>query len=115
MNKNVFGLSENIAAAVAYLGFFVTGILFLIMERENKFIRFAALQSTVFFIAMAIISWVVGWFTWIPLLGILFGLINSAIGLVVVIVWLYTALTAWKGQAVKLPILGDICWEQVHK
>lgn len=115
MNKNAFGLNENLAAALAYLGFFVTGILFLVMERENKFVRFAALQSTVFFLTMAIIAWAVGLFMGIPLLGLIFSFAHWLLGVITVIIWLYLSLMAYRGQAVKLPILGDICWEQVHK
>jgi len=115
MKKTVFGLSENLAAAVAYLGFFVTGIVFLVLERENKFVRFAALQSTIVFVTLGLLGWVIGLFAGIPLIGLVFGLVRWVIGAIAVILWLFMAFTAYKGQAVKLPIIGDLCWEQVHK
>lgn len=115
MNKNVFGLHENLAAALAYLGFFVTGIVFLVLERENKFIRFAALQSTIAFIALGLLGMVLGWFSGIFLIGWIFGLARWFVGVVTVIIWLYLAFSAYKGTAVKLPVIGDICWEQIHK
>ena len=37
------GLSSNVAAALSY--FFITGIIFLVVEKENKFVRFHAWQS----------------------------------------------------------------------
>ena len=115
MNKTAFGLNENLAAALAYLGFFVTGIVFLVSERENKFVRFAALQSTITFIPLALAMWVIGLFTGIPLLGAIFGLARWIIGAVMIVSWLYLVFTAYKGQAVKMWLVGDICWEQVHK
>jgi len=115
MNKSVFGLDENMAAALAYLGVFFTGIVILIMERENKFVRFAALQSTVFFLPIFLITAILGWFSWVPVLNLLTGLAAGIIGFVAFLAWLYLMLSAYKGQAVKIPILGDICWDQVDK
>jgi len=115
MNKSVFDLHENMAAALAYLGIFISGIVILIMEKENKFVRFAALQSTVFFLAMFVGGWVLGLLSWIPLLGILIGLVVRILSIGVFAVWLYLIYNAYKGRAIKLPIIGDICWEQVHK
>ena len=60
MNKSVFGLSENAAAVFAYLFAFVSGIVVLIMEKENKVVRFAALQSTVFFLTGFLILSILG-------------------------------------------------------
>jgi uncharacterized membrane protein len=115
MNKSVFDLNENLAAAFAYVGAFITGIIVLIMEKENKFVRFAALQSTIFFGAMLIIGAVLGVLSNIWLIGWIFSLVRGAFGVGTFLIWLYLVFTAYKGQAVKLPILGDICWEQVHK
>jgi len=115
MNKSVFGLNENLAAALSYVGIFFSGIVVLVLEKESKFVRFAALQSTVFFLAAFIIMWAMGIFTWIPLLGWLVGMARGLVGLATFLVWIYLLFTSYKGHAVKLPILGDICWEQVHK
>ena len=115
MNKSVFDLHENLAAALAYVGIFFTGIVVLVMEKENKFVRFAALQSTVFFLAVMVFFWVTGVFAMIPLLGILIGLIRSLLGIGIFVIWLYLMFSAYKGQAVKLPIIGQICWDQVDK
>jgi len=115
MNKSVFGLTENMAAALAYVGIFFTGIVILVLERENKFVRFAALQSTVFFLPVFLVMGVLNWFSNIWLVGWIFGLAGWLIGVVAFLAWLYLWLSAYKGQAVKIPILGDICWDQVHK
>ncbi|MDR2167734.1 MAG: hypothetical protein LBE35_07800 [Clostridiales bacterium] len=115
MNKSVFGLSENLAAALAYVGIFFSGIVVLVMERENKFVRFAALQSTIFFLVMSILMSILGFFGGFFLVGWIFRLLGFVLGITTFAAWAYLTFMAFRGQSVKLPILGEICWEQVHK
>lgn len=42
-------LKENVAGLICYAGFWVTGIIFLIIEKKNKTVRFHAMQSLVVF------------------------------------------------------------------
>ena len=113
MRKSLFGLNENIVAALAYAGFFVSGILVLLLEKDNKTLRFHGLQSTILFGALFLVSMIVGWiFGWIPFLG---GLITFIPGAVIFICWLGLTLLAFKGITFKVPILGDKCWEHIHK
>ena len=50
LDKSSTGLDPNLAAALAYLLGFLTGILFLVIEKDSKFVRFHALQSTMVFL-----------------------------------------------------------------
>ena len=109
MNKSIFGLNENLAAAIAYVGMFVTGIIVLVLERDNKFVRFAALQSTVLFLTFALVGAIVGW---VPLLGWLASRILRKVAIAVMI---FLVIKALSGQMFKIPILGDICWEKINK
>jgi len=115
MNKSVFGLNENLAAVLAYFFGFISGIVVLVMERENKFVRFAALQSTVFFLATFLLMGVFGFLSGFFLIGWIFGIIRWALSLLTLAGWLYLVISAAGGRAVRIPIIGDICWEQVHK
>ncbi len=58
-------LPLNKAGFLCYVGFWVTGIIFLIIERKNKLVRFHAMQSLVVFGILNII-WGVAmrWSTW---------------------------------------------------
>jgi len=107
--KCVFGLQENVAGLVAYAGCFFTGILILVMEKENKTVRFHALQSTLLFILLSVLTTVAGW---IPFIG---GLLAWALGVVSFAAWLYLMYTAYKGIKFKVPVLGDVCEAQVNK
>jgi len=106
MEKSVFGLDENIAGVLCYLLGFISGVVMLIMERENKFVRFHALQSTMWFILLAIVGWVVGAILgWIPLIG---GLLTSAIGLFTVASAIFLMYNAYMGKKFKIPVIGDV-------
>ncbi|MCL2753096.1 MAG: hypothetical protein FWE44_02995 [Defluviitaleaceae bacterium] len=115
MNKSVFGLNENVAAALAYLFAFVSGIVVLIMERENKFVRFAALQSTIFFLAGAFIVSILSFLGRFWLIGIPFNIAAWALGGIMWITWAILCVSAFLGKRITIPIIGDVCWDHVNK
>jgi len=53
-------LATNKAGFLCYVGLWVTGIIFLIIERKNKLVRFHAMQSLVVFGILDII-WGIAW------------------------------------------------------
>ena len=63
------GLDRNLAAALSYLLGFITGIVFLVVEKNDKFVRFHAMQSTLVFLAVMVLNVVVGV---LPFVGWLF-------------------------------------------
>jgi len=115
MNKSLFGLNENIVAALAYLFGFISGIVVLILERDNKYVRFAALQSTIFFIILWLVGGIFGILGSIPLLGFLFSPVIWIFGIVHTAAVIILVITALVGRAVKIPIIGTVAWDQVHK
>jgi len=62
------GLDENVAGLLCYLLGFITGILFLVVEKKSRFVKFHAMQSTITFLSLFVISVVLGW---IPIIGLL--------------------------------------------
>lgn len=96
------GLEPTVAGALAYLLGFVSGILFFIAEKDNPFIRFHALQSTILFGGLFVVMMVFGL---IPFLGFL---VNFLLGLCAFVVWLFLMIKAAQGIAFKLPLLGDL-------
>jgi uncharacterized membrane protein len=97
------GLDVNLAAALTYALGWVTGIAFLLVEKESPFVRFHAMQSTITFglITMAYVVLNV-----IPILGFLvafFILMPLS-----VVLWLLLILKAFQGEKFKLPMVGDL-------
>ncbi len=105
--KTAMGLDENIAGALCYVLGWVTGIIFYIMEKENKTVRFHAVQSIIVFLPLTII---VGIFQFIPFIG---WAISGLIGLLMFILWLVLMLKAYQGEKFKLPIVGDIAEKHI--
>jgi len=113
--KTVFDLDEKIAGLLCYALCVVSGIFFYVMERENKFVRFHALQSTVWFLALFVVHFVLGILSVFPVLGILFHFLGGVVLLLAFVSWIYLMYMAYKGAEFKIPILGDVVWNQVNK
>lgn len=101
--------NENLMAAASYLLGFVTGIIFLLIEKESKFVRFHAMQSTILFGGIFIINIALGF---IPLLGWLVGLILSFAAFVL---WIVCMWKAFQGEMYKVPYVGEIAEKQLGK
>lgn len=107
--KGGTGLQSNIAGALAYFLGPVTGILFLLIEKENKFIRFHAMQSTLTFGGIFVLNIVLGF---IPILGWIAG---SLMSLVSLILWVFLMYKAFNNEEFELPVIGDLARKQMGK
>jgi len=123
MAKSIFGLDENIAAALANATFGIFGVVALIGERENKLVRFHAMQAIIVFFGISIISGVIslvgGIFGSIPFIGWLismpFGIIHFVLGIITALAWVYLTFSAYMGRMVKVPIIGEVVLRQLEK
>ncbi|MDQ2921431.1 MAG: DUF4870 domain-containing protein [Acidobacteriota bacterium] len=132
-SKSGSGLEPNIAAALSYI--WIVGVIFYLLEKENRFIRFHAMQSILFGIANSILMMV------LVVIGIVltfaFGIGGTMVGgglgtLVSMLVWLiwllfwligialfatliFAAVKAYQGQKFKLPIIGNMAENIVNK
>jgi uncharacterized membrane protein len=98
--RTSMGLRARTAGLLSYLFLWVTGIIFLLLEKENRFVRFHAAQSIILFGGLGILQAI---FSAIPYLGF----ISGGLGFVVFICWIFMMYTAYKGRYYKLPIVGD--------
>jgi len=107
LGKTSFGMEPNTAGLLCYLAGFITGIIFFVIEKENKFVRFHAMQSIItfgfLFVLMFILSLipVIGWIL-IPVLWIL----N-------IILWIILMVKAYQGEYFKLPVVGDMAEKNI--
>ena len=95
-------LEPNVAGLLCYLGGWITGIIFLVIEQRNKFVRFHALQSIVTFGALTIAS---AFLSWIPFVGGFFG---TVIGSLAFILWILLMVKAYQGDLYKVPVAGHV-------
>ena len=113
--KSVFDLDEKIAGLLCYALGFCSGIFFYVMEHENKFVRFHALQSTVWFLLLTVVGWILSLLGGFPILGVLFSFLGGLTGLLCFVSWIYLMYMAYKGAEFKIPVLGDAVSNQVNK
>jgi uncharacterized membrane protein len=108
MPKSSTGMDENVAGLLCYVAGWITGIIFLVLEKDSKFVKFHALQSIVVFGALSVVSIILGTLGQIPFIGWLFVVLSSLIGLLGFILWIILMVKAYQHQLFKLPIAGDI-------
>jgi uncharacterized membrane protein len=102
MSETSTGLKENVAGVLCYVLGWASGIVFLIIEPNNKLIKFHAFQSIVVFGALTVAGMIFGW---IPLIGIVF---SSLIGAVAFILWILLMVMASQDKKYKVPVAGDL-------
>jgi uncharacterized membrane protein len=109
MAETSTGMKENVAALLCYALWWVTGIVFLILEPSNKTVKFHAYQSILAFGAI----WVAGMIiTWIPFIGWILGPIIWVVGF---ILWIAMMLMAYQERKFKLPWAGNLAEKWAEK
>jgi uncharacterized membrane protein len=106
--KTSTGLDANLAAALSYLVGFVTGIIFLVVEKENRFVRFHAMQSTLLFAGIVALDLLL---QIVPILGAL--VVFLVIIPVSAVLWLVLMFKAYQGEEFKLPLIGALAADRV--
>jgi uncharacterized membrane protein len=101
MDKTSTGLNENTAGLLCYVLGWVSGIVFLLLEQENKFVKFHAVQSIIVFGALSVVN---GVFGWIPVLGLIVGIIS---GILAFVLWILLMVKASQGERYKVKWAGD--------
>lgn len=102
------GLQPNVAGLLCYVGWFVTGIIFLVLEPHNRdpFIRFHAFQAIFFAVAVLVCSIVLGF---IPFVG---WALYPLFWLAVMVLWVILMVQAYQNKKWKLPVIGDLAEKQ---
>ena len=106
-DKTSTGLNPNTAALLSYLFGWLTGIIFFILEKDNKYVRFHALQSIIVFGILSVAGSILGW---IPFFG---WVVGTLIGILTFILWLVLMIKAYQGEKYKIPWAGDFAEKQV--
>lgn len=112
--KSSTGLDANLAGLLAYVAGFITGIVFLVVEKDSKFVRFHAMQSVMTFLGLFIINIVVSLVLGnIPFIGLMVLFISPLLLLLGLVLWIVLMLKAYQGEWFKLPVIGDMAMKQV--
>ena len=90
------GLEDNVAGFLCYLFGFLSGIVFLIVEKRSAFVKFHARQSTITFLILLVVLILLGW---VPGIGLLVWLAS-------LFLWVFLIIKALQGKRYLMPIIG---------
>lgn len=99
-------VTTNLLAAFAYLFGCLSGAVLLVLVRDDKYVRFHAMQSVLTFLGILVVGVIV---REVPLIGRLLGVFLS-IGTAVL--WVFLMLKAVTGERFQLPYIGEIADRQ---
>jgi uncharacterized membrane protein len=102
LGKTSTGIQPNVAALLSYVLGFVTGIIFYLIEKENKFVRFHAMQSIIVFGILFVLSFLLAF---VPFINVI---LLPLISILSITLWIALMIKAYQGEHFKLPIAGEI-------
>lgn len=108
MAKSSTGMEENVAGLLCYLLGWITGLIFFLIEKDSKFVRYHAMQSIVVFGALTVALILLGTLARIPIIGLIFGVIYVLVGILTFVLWIVLMVKAYQGKKIKMPWAGNI-------
>lgn len=112
-NTGTTGMSENVAGLLCYVLWWVTGLIFFLIDKRS-FVRFHAAQSMVAFGALHVIRFILAEMFVASLtagtsagFSMASGLIHL-VDLLAFVLWIVLMIKAYQGERFKLPVVGDI-------
>lgn len=102
------GLEPNLAGLLSYAVGWITGLIMILLEKKNGFVRFHALQSIVTFGAATVVLIAFSILSGLHYVGVLFDVLYWLVIVVAVVLWIVLMVKAYQGERYKLPIAGDL-------
>jgi len=103
------GMSANVAGLLCYVGWWISGIVFVVLEKKSTFVKFHAWQSIMTFGVLTVAAIILGW---IPVIGWILSPIIWILGFVL---WIILMIQAGTGKMWKLPWVGNWAEKQASK
>ena len=118
--KSSTGLDENIAALLSYIFGWVSGLIFFLIEKDSRLVRFHAMQSLLFNVLVGVVAialWIVLFIVFM-IAAQISGTLATLLSLVSILLWgvfllailagfILCLVKAFQGQYFKLPLLGS--------
>jgi len=115
------GMSANVAGLLCYVGLWVTGIVFVVLEKKSKFVKFHAWQSIMVFGVLTVVQIILSILNAIAISTFSFGLWQFAhvLGVIVWVItaglWIALVILAAQGKMWKVPGAGNWAEKQANK
>jgi uncharacterized membrane protein len=105
--KTSSGMNQNVAGLLCYVAGWITGLIFFLIEKENRFVRFHAMQSIITFGGLTVLFIGLGMIPFVNLV------LLPILGLVQLVLWIVLMVKAYQGQLFKLPVIGDMAEKNI--
>lgn len=96
-DKSSTGMEPTVAAGLAVLLGWIGGLIFFLIEKESKFVKFYAFQALILGISGILCA--------IPIIGWLYAIF-------VLVMWIMCLINAFSGKLFKIPVIGNIAVKQ---
>ncbi len=109
------GMSDNVAAALAYIT--PIAIVFLLIEPYKRipFVRFHSFQSIFFCVAAIVLQialGVTGLILGFAGMGLMMGMLSPLVSLGIFVLWIVLLVKAYQGEKFSLPVIGEMAAKQ---
>ena len=115
------GMTANVAGLLCYVAGWITGIIFVVLEKKSKFVKFHAWQSIITFGALTVVQIILSILGAIAVSLFSFGLWNFAhvLGIIVWVItvglWIALMILAYQGKMWKVPLAGNWAEKRASK
>lgn len=116
-------LQPNIAGLLCYVALWVTGIVFVVIEKKSTFVKFHAWQSIMTFGILTVVQIVISTISTLGAIALPFSFgLWTFVNVVGILVWLLTVglwialmVLAYSGKMWKVPLVGDWAEKQASR
>jgi len=113
------GLNARTEALLSYVLGWFSGLIFFVIERKNRFVRFHAAQSFIFFGIVSVVYIVIRLLSIIPVLGFLLSPVLGCATLILLIpaalIWVLLMIQAYRGVNFRLPIISGYSYSLIDR
>ena len=102
------GMDQGVAVLLIYLFGWVSGLVFMFIEKQNRFVRFNAMQSILLsagWIGIILISSILGR---VPIVGTIFWITSFLIGVAMTALFVALIVLGFKSKKLELPVVSDL-------
>ncbi|MCK4221981.1 MAG: hypothetical protein KAX25_03845 [Dehalococcoidia bacterium] len=102
-------MAPNVAGLLCYVAGWITGIVFVVLEKKSTFVKFHAWQSIMTFGVLTVVQIIV---TLIPFVG---WVLSPLVWILMLVLWVILLIQAGTGKMWKLPWVGNWAEKQASK
>jgi uncharacterized membrane protein len=101
------GMDQKLAVLFTYVFGWIGALVFFLVEKNNKFVRFSAMQSIMINAVWLTLVFTLSVLSSAPVFGFLFSVLSYLTSIAFVTAIVFLAISGYKSEKIKLPILGD--------